>query len=290
MTSCRRDWSAPRAARCAGVIGLALATMAALADGAAAQQQFECSEPQTGGRQFRIVGGKKAHPGDWPFIVGISVAGSSRPFCGGSLVNKRWVLTAAHCVRNRPASSLVITRVKADGTAKGDVANVTSVTPHPSFNGQTAAGFDVALLRLDREFSIGASEVAYIANAATQNQFGRPGSCAMAAGWGATERSAGSNELLAVEVPLLGGDQCRGMLGTRITEAAHLCAGYKQGTKDSCQGDSGGPLIVRAGPSGYLLVGVVSFGEGCAAPNKPGVYARVATYRDWIFKTIEANR
>lgn len=66
-----------------------------------------------------------------------------------------------------------------------------------------------------------------------------------------------------------------------------LCAGYRQGGKDSCQGDSGGPFVFNSG-AGYVLHGVVSFGAGCARPGAPGVYARVSNYIGWINSQVRA--
>jgi trypsin len=97
------------------------------------------------------------------------------------------------------------------------------------------------------------------------------------AGWGATcEGCAGSAGLRAVSKPVVSNAQCNTWYGGGIT-AGMLCAGFAAGGRDACQGDSGGPLT-----QGNTLVGVVSWGRGCARPNLPGVYARVAHYRAWI--------
>ena len=74
-----------------------------------------------------------------------------------------------------------------------------------------------------------------------------------------------------------------------LSAQRHVCAGYDSGVKDTCSGDSGGPLIVRAGPTSFLLVGVVSFGYRCAEPGFFGVYARVSTYRDWIITIMNSG-
>jgi len=103
------------------------------------------------------------------------------------------------------------------------------------------------------------------------------GAMANVAGWGATcEGCAGTATLRFVAVPIVSNAQCNTNYGGGITTAM-LCAGFPQGGRDACQGDSGGPLTI-----GGTLVGVVSWGHGCARPNFPGVYARVPFFRNWI--------
>uniref|UniRef100_A0A3B3CRK7 Serine protease 27-like n=1 Tax=Oryzias melastigma TaxID=30732 RepID=A0A3B3CRK7_ORYME len=91
--------------------------------------------------------------------------------------------------------------------------------------------------------------------------------------------------LQEVNVPIVGPNRCRCYYGdsNEITDNM-LCAGLENGGKDSCQGDSGGPLVILR-DSTWIQGGVVSFGQGCAQPEKPGVYARVSEYQDWISQT-----
>lgn len=98
---------------------------------------------------------------------------------------------------------------------------------------------------------------------------------------GNTHNSSESNEKLrAAVVPAANQNYCNTQYNGRITPRM-ICAGYKEGGKDSCQGDSGGPLTIEVNGE-VQLVGVVSFGRGCAEPNYPGVYARVTAVRSWI--------
>jgi secreted trypsin-like serine protease len=133
---------------------------------------------------------------------------------------------------------------------------------------------DVALLRL-------ASPSSY-----TPAQIGTPndwGGAATAMGWGTTsEGGQPSDALLAVDLPLIRDRACQRMLGRTYDRSVMVCAGANGA--DTCQGDSGGPLMVPGGELGWKLVGVTSFGEGCARPGKPGVYAWVAGQKlgGWI--------
>ncbi|MFN9068718.1 MAG: trypsin-like serine protease, partial [Bdellovibrionales bacterium] len=89
-------------------------------------------------------------------------------------------------------------------------------------------------------------------------------------------------------LPLVTQDECNRAYSNKITSDM-ICAGKAQGGIDTCQGDSGGPLFIRGSQGAPLLVGVTSWGEGCARPNKYGVYARVSAGFDWIQSTIQAN-
>lgn len=252
-------------------------------------QAFSCTDPQTRQqREYRIVGGQQVSGSDWPFLVGLEFS-SGGVGCGGSLINRNWVLTAAHCVvTNGTAMSpraLRVRMAKQDGQPGVEIA-VTRIVVHPNYSTQNVLRNDVALLRLESSASISESQLALLPNSAQEASFGATNTCASVAGWGRTQARSGA--LRAVNVPIMSTEDCRKMYEGRwpIEAGRHVCAGYEFGAMDSCQGDSGGPLITRAGPTGYMLVGVVSFGDGCARPRAPGVYARVSTYRDWVFKVI----
>lgn len=105
-------------------------------------------------------------------------------------------------------------------------------------------------------------------------------------GWGVMSEGEGSisNVLNAVDVPIVSIEECKVAYGQRVNQD-HVCAGLRQGGKDSCQGDSGGPLVRRRGGQ-TELVGIVSFGYGCAQANSPGVYTKVSHYIDWIEKNL----
>nr|CAI5835085.1 unnamed protein product [Callosobruchus analis] len=106
--------------------------------------------------------------------------------------------------------------------------------------------------------------------------------CRVAVGWGATKQNGQTaTKLQEVKVPIMSNVDCKKTgYGSRITDNM-MCAGYPEGKKDSCQGDSGGPLLVQNGTA-YQIVGIVSWGEGCAQANYPGVYTRVNRYISWI--------
>nr|XP_061805640.1 serine protease 27-like [Nerophis lumbriciformis] len=228
----------------------------------------------------RIVGGQNAIEGDWPWMVSLHRRGSH--FCGASLINNQWLLTAAHCFgsSNGPVTAY-LGRLTQSGPNPNEVSrNVDMTILHPNYNPSTFDN-DVALLRL--------------ASPVTFNNFIRPvcladtastfftGTDSWVTGWGRiTEGGALPNDLMEVEVPVIGNRQCNCDYNpsSQITENM-ICAGLRNGGKDACQGDSGGPMVSRQGTV-WVQSGVVSFGEGCARPERPGVYARVSQYQAWI--------
>jgi secreted trypsin-like serine protease len=246
------------------------------------------ANPAQAAPQPEIIGGHQADPGEYPFQVAILKRNVpdrfQAQFCGGTLIANNRVLTAAHCVVDRQANRLAVlagTHTLAPGGG-GMRVNVTAKHVHPGYNPNTS-GNDIAILDL-------ATPVPYETIPVVQpGQYGRwdPGSIATVTGWGDRDRrDAFVNfpyNLYEVDVPILSTAQCRRAYGAGFIATKMLCAGdLSNGGEDSCQGDSGGPLFVPDGHSGWIQVGIVSFGIGCGRRDFPGVYTRVLTYRTFI--------
>jgi secreted trypsin-like serine protease len=225
-----------------------------------------------------IVNGYVPPASQWPWMAYLKLGTS---WCGGTLIDSDTVLTAAHCITDPPdpvraANSRVILGRHDLDTSNGEVFAVTRILVHPGW-GTGGQGNDLALLTLARP------------TATTPALIGGEdawGVTATAMGWGKIlEAGPFSRDLLAVQLPLVRDEDCAAVYGQRFDSNVMTCAGGNQ--RDTCQGDSGGPLMVPGGPRGWLLIGVTSFGDGCARQGVPGVYAWTAgdTLRSWV----EAN-
>jgi hypothetical protein len=245
--------------------------------------------------QQRIVGGQEADPGEWPWQVALVRTGmdpGNGQFCGGTLIARDWVLTAAHCVdSNAPATRDVVSGIHDLVTPDPNFQRrgVAEVIIHPGWDPGPNDN-DVALLRLaspiDARPGSGTTLPIAFAPRAASNIGDLAGVMTTVTGWGnrAANPPGGSDfpaALHEVEVPVITNAACNTAYGGSITDNM-LCAGFDTGGKDSCQGDSGGPLVYDSGGGNWVLVGVVSFGIGCADADYPGVYARVSRYADWI--------
>ena len=234
----------------------------------------------------RIVGGEASSEA-YPWMVSIQIRSGSQHFCGGTLIASHWVVTAAHCTDDVAAEQIqvVIGTTKLDESSTGETINVRAITNHESFDSSGKLENDISLLRLETNST--QTPISAISTA----DFSEidSGDLLTAIGWGALEDFFGDfdnaefpNELQEVQLPLVKPSTCRSVYSDIFTIFDDpLCAGYPQGGKDSCQGDSGGPLIIYKDETPYL-VGVVSWGNGCAQAGFYGVYTNVSEYSDWL--------
>ncbi len=224
-----------------------------------------------------IVGGQNAPDGVFTYQVSIQTT-SGFHFCGGSVIDEEWILTAAHCVVSERANQLRVETGILRLSENGQRLGVSQIIVHPSYNSNTS-DYDIALLRLSSPTS--APPVA-IMDAASESTWSAAGTMAAVSGWGSLSSNGSSPDALQyVEVPITSNSECNSAYGGGIT-ARMMCAGYiGQGGRDSCQGDSGGPLVVDE--NGRLVqTGVVSWGYGCADARYPGVYTRLSQFENWI--------
>ncbi|CAG2167556.1 unnamed protein product, partial [Oppiella nova] len=223
-----------------------------------------------------IVGGELAQITDFPWIASI---GSYDHFCGGSIIDKRTVLTAAHCLKGETASELYV-RVGSSKYASGGVKiPVQSFVSHSGYQPSISQANDIAIIKVSEDIPIDGKTIAAV-NLPARDSDPKSGLDVNIAGWGDLRTGAPewSPDLRRVTVHLVDRAECRGAYGTLVTEEM-ICAGVPEGGKDSCRGDSGGPLT-----QGSTQLGVISWGNKCALKGYPGVYVRLSLYLDWIEK------
>ncbi|XP_015782661.1 trypsin-like [Tetranychus urticae] len=242
----------------------------------------------------RVVGGREAEDGEFPWQVSLQLKHrffGYRHFCGGTIIGNRWIVTAAHCANHIDNNNTIAVLGAIDLTPfqYHVKAAINSTFVHPNYNQNTIEN-DIALLKTSEKIDLTGQNYPISSACLPESLDQQPSGNAIVTGFGKTSESGGSSSTLlrAAEIPVMSLEACKEYYGNRVYPKM-LCAGYKEGKHDSCQGDSGGPLVQIVDNHG-VLVGVVSWGIGCARPAKPGVYTKVSSYIDWIYETIEANQ
>lgn len=239
----------------------------------------------------RVVGGKGARFGEWPWQVLVRESTWLGLFtknkCGGVLITQKYVITAAHCQPGFLASLVAVFGeydISGELEPKRSVSkNVRRVIVHRQYDAATFEN-DLALLELESPVSYDTHIVPICMPQDGEDFTGR---MATVTGWGRLKYGGGVPSVLQeVQVPVIENSVCQEMFQTsghaKNIIGSFLCAGYANGQRDSCEGDSGGPLMVERDDGHWVLVGTVSHGIKCAAPYLPGVYMRTTFYKPWL--------
>ncbi|XP_048511334.1 trypsin 3A1-like [Athalia rosae] len=226
--------------------------------------------------ESRIVGGTSTTIEQYPYQISLQREGGH--ICGGSIITDSWILTAGHCVDGSTSEpSLYTVRTGSSYFDHGGKLNaVKSIVIHENFNA-TAIDHDIAAVQLETPLVF--TSTTFPIPVAKKTDIFFSGVLVTVTGWGKLSQFGnGSKILQKVEIPLVSWKECAKAYEEHPITERMICAGVlNAGGKDACQGDSGGPLALNG-----KLIGIVSWGFGCAHPSYPGVYTRVTAFREWI--------
>ncbi|XP_051635950.1 suppressor of tumorigenicity 14 protein homolog [Manacus candei] len=238
-------------------------------------------------KKNRIVGGEDARSGKWPWQASLQM-GAQGHVCGASVISNRWLISAAHCFLDsdsvrysvplgwRAYMGLHTINGKSNHVA---MRSIKRIIVHPQYD-QSISDYDIALLEM--EMPVFFSELVQPICLPSTSRVFLYGTVCYITGWGAIkENSHFAKTLQEARVRIINQSVCNKLYDDLITSRM-LCAGNLNGGIDACQGDSGGPLACTGKGNRWYLAGIVSWGEGCARRNRPGVYTKVTALYDWI--------
>lgn len=238
----------------------------------------------------RIVGGSDVAPSKYSWMASLQYKNSGKHFCGATLIDARWLLTAAHCVQDKRPSGIRVQvgLTQLYGQFKPRY-KVKSINIHPDYNLDTQDS-DLALLELEQK--INTSPIVII-SPSKFNDLDKSEKMKVI-GWGSISPDRSKpifkRTLQKVELPLVENSLCSQSFPVLTNVATAItgnmfCLGYQAGGKDSCYGDSGGPAFSKINGE-YVQTGIVSFGYKCAKPNHYGVYTKLSKFKTWIEQQI----
>jgi secreted trypsin-like serine protease len=242
---------------------------------------------QRGGNM--IVGGVEARAHEFPWQTSMRRKSTNSHFCGGSIINDLWIATASHCMDGETPSILSVVigdHTRNEVNAVRESKDVAAIYMHPNYNSRTLVN-DIALVKLASPITFSADIQPVCGPEQTDLFVSQKSTCS---GWGTTS-SGGTccpQTLRYVSLNVTTNAYCDSIYTRDDVTEDMICATDNSGSneRDSCQGDSGGPLMVKGGNGEFSLVGIVSWGIGCAS-GYPGVYSRVTHFNDWILETIK---
>ncbi|XP_067872539.1 transmembrane protease serine 9 isoform X2 [Heterodontus francisci] len=247
----------------------------------------DCGTPLTSNR---IVGGMNAAIGEWPWQVSLHIVGIGHE-CGATVVSSTWLISAAHCFISfedpRSWEAVLGTIYRNDQSSTAVKRKLKRIIVHPLFE-PSALDYDVALLELTSPVSFSRS-IQPVCLPSPTHVFPSGKNCTIT-GWGSLSENNGSLPIILQKatVHIFNQSECVKLYSYPVTPQM-ICAGFVTGKVDACQGDSGGPMVCEESPGKWFLAGIVSWGEGCARPNKPGIYTRVTAIQDWAQHTMSLS-
>uniref|UniRef100_A0A8C4QKC1 Zgc:92590 n=1 Tax=Eptatretus burgeri TaxID=7764 RepID=A0A8C4QKC1_EPTBU len=223
----------------------------------------------------RIVGGYQCPTHSQPWQVSLNSGGH---YCGGSLINEQWVLSASHCytLPDKFAIHLGTDNLCNEGNTVQHIG-VEKAIKHRHFNPYTLDN-DIMLIKLAHPAQLNN----YVQPVPLATSCLSAGTICTISGWGYTLQEFPC-DLQCLNLPVMPDSVCRSSYPGMITQNM-VCMGYVEGGKDACECDSGGPVVCNG-----ELKGIVSWGEGCAEQSHPGVYTNLCKFTDWIQETINNN-
>uniref|UniRef100_A0A674MQG1 Peptidase S1 domain-containing protein n=1 Tax=Takifugu rubripes TaxID=31033 RepID=A0A674MQG1_TAKRU len=240
-------------------------------------------------KRTKIVGGADAGAGSWPWQVSLQMERYGH-VCGATLIASRWLISAAHCFQDSDLINTVFTPAVSVGTrmhVRGGptIRLIRRILLHPKYD-QFTSDYDIALLELSS--SVAFNDLVQPVCVPSPSHTFTTGTSCYVTGWGVLmEDGELATRLQEASVKIISRNTCNKMYDDAVTPRM-LCAGNLQGGVDACQGDSGGPLVCLERGRRWFLAGIVSWGEGCARLNRPGVYTQVVKFADWIHQSTSS--